>query len=179
VNPSLEELEARADRLRDVALAIYEVCGTAATQVSGDRASVTLHSVARRFGALAQQWRGFAPHRADLVATPESALAPVVAAMATWVTADPTGRLVLVGLVSEVLPRYLVSLRDVAVLADPGSAPFAAVASRQAAVVVTDQQQLGLSLREEGPLDESLAGALASGAAELDGAGFGESFLTA
>jgi hypothetical protein len=173
---TLEEMERQAAQLRDVTATIYAALGTAATTVTDDRACLRLHVASRRAGAMAADWRAVAPHRAAALDRPEGLVAPLLEACTLWETADPSGQLLVLALVAEVTPRLLVTLRDVATQSGPGSAPTVALASRHAALLVVDHQQLGVALREETPPAEELAVPLAAGAQVLDAAGFGESF---
>jgi hypothetical protein len=179
VTYDLAASERDAANLRDVTAAIYRGLGEAALAATNDVMCIRLHVAARRFGAYAEQWRAFSPHRAAATPVAVAPMPALDAAIAEWQTADPTGQLLLIAVVAEVVPRLLVSLRDLAVRTEPDVAAMVQVASRQAALLVVDQQTLGVALRDEAPVAEELAGPLAAGAARLDSAGFGESFRLA
>lgn len=135
---TIQETEAVAHHLESLCHEIYATIGASCVRVNNDEATIALHVMAREFGELAASFRDLGPHRAD--ATGASVTPGVITKiLEDAFDSDESGVIVLYAMCVEIIPRFMISLRDVPELVSSQSGARVIDRARRASAVAMAQ----------------------------------------
>ena len=135
---TIQETEAVAHHLESLCHEIYATLGASCVRVTNDEATIALHVMAREFGELAATFRDLGPHRAN------TDIAPLTPGVITKIledafASDGSGVIVLYAMCVEIIPRFMISLRDVPELVNSQSGARVIDRARRASAVAMSQ----------------------------------------
>lgn len=172
---TIQETEAVAHHLEGLFADLYSVLGARAGGVSDDAVTIALHVMAREFGEVAATFRDLGPHRANVVAEPLQS-GVIVRVLTDALDNDESGVIALYALCVEILPRLLITLRDVADLVDHQQGGRVLDRARRASAVVMAQLHASSELLRSRGSEEILGEPAARYATWLREAGADERF---
>ena len=172
---TINETEAAAHHLEELFNDLYSVLGARAGGVHDDAVTIALHVMAREFGEVAATFRDLGPHRAGVEASPLSS-GVIAKVLNDALDTDDSGVIALYAICVEILPRLLISLRDVAEILDHQQGGRVIDRARRASAVVMAQLHASSDLLRTRGSEEILGAPAARYADWLRDAGADERF---
>jgi hypothetical protein len=142
---TIEQTEAVAHHLESLCNEIYATLGERHITITNNQATIALHVMAREFGELAESFRDLGPHRANAENAPSSA-GVIVKVLNDAFDADESGAIVLYAMCVEIIPRFMISLRDVPELVNAQSGARVIDRARRASAVAMSQLHVASEL---------------------------------